>query len=335
MPTVRTVTVKSSGGDYSSLSAAEAGEQGDLVSLDRQLDIECYSFADTTNVAINGWTTDATRYIRIFTPPAERHDGKWNTSKYRLTAGTAFNRALQVVEGFVRLEGLQIEYVYSAVSANMRPCVDLALDATGDVRIDACIIQKGGRPAAGAGGNGVVSQSTAQSKVTITNSVIYGGIEAGVSIAFGATMDILNCTIVGNTTHGILAHATGSTVAVTNTYSGGSATDAYSGTMTLTTCMHDTATSFTGSTGSIPYDTSNFTNVTGGSEDLHLVSGSDLIDAGTDLGTTPTGVNIDIDGRDRDAEGDTWDIGADEFVSLAAAFLASSLIILNMQASYH
>lgn len=49
---------------------------------------------------------------------------------------------------------------------------------------------------------------------------------------------------------------------------------------------------------------------------LHLASDALCIDAGTDLGTTPAGVNIDIDGRDRDAEGDVWDIGADEYVSI-------------------
>ena len=57
-----------------------------------------------------------------------------------------------------------------------------------------------------------------------------------------------------------------------------------------------------------------FVSTTEGSEDLHLKEGADAIDAGVDLGTTPAGVNIDIDGRDRDSEGDTWDIGADEFV---------------------
>ena len=51
-----------------------------------------------------------------------------------------------------------------------------------------------------------------------------------------------------------------------------------------------------------------------GTVDLHLKPGSPAVDAGFDLGTTPTNVNIDIDGRDRDAEADTWDIGADEFV---------------------
>ena len=57
-----------------------------------------------------------------------------------------------------------------------------------------------------------------------------------------------------------------------------------------------------------------FVSTTEGSEDLHLKEGADAIDAGVDLGTTPAGVNIDIDGRDRDSKGDTWDIGADEFV---------------------
>lgn len=69
-----------------------------------------------------------------------------------------------------------------------------------------------------------------------------------------------------------------------------------------------------------------------GTVNLHLKSGSPAIDAGTDLGTTPSGVNIDIDGRNRDAEGDIWDIGADEYfvngieVSPAAAeFIAECI----------
>lgn len=60
---------------------------------------------------------------------------------------------------------------------------------------------------------------------------------------------------------------------------------------------------------------SDFVRITPGSEDLHLVSSAVEIDQGTDLATTPANVNIDIDGRDRDAQADTWDMGADEFVS--------------------
>lgn len=58
-----------------------------------------------------------------------------------------------------------------------------------------------------------------------------------------------------------------------------------------------------------------YVSTTEGSEDLHLKAGADAIDAGTDLGTSPTNVNIDIDGRDRDSQGDVWDIGGDERVA--------------------
>ena len=54
-----------------------------------------------------------------------------------------------------------------------------------------------------------------------------------------------------------------------------------------------------------------FVSTSGGSEDLHLDTSSVCLEAGVDLGTT-NGVNIDIDGVDRDATGVTWDIGADQ-----------------------
>jgi hypothetical protein len=65
-----------------------------------------------------------------------------------------------------------------------------------------------------------------------------------------------------------------------------------------------------------------FVSTTSGSEDLHITAGSVCVGAGTDLGTTG-GVQTDINGRDRDSEGDTWDIGAHELVAddTGAAFI--------------
>ncbi len=67
-----------------------------------------------------------------------------------------------------------------------------------------------------------------------------------------------------------------------------------------------------------------FVSTSAGSEDLHIDEDSDCVDAGADLGTTG-GVEIDINGRNRDSNGDTWDIGAHEFVADAdttgAAFI--------------
>ena len=66
-----------------------------------------------------------------------------------------------------------------------------------------------------------------------------------------------------------------------------------------------------------------FVSTTAGSEDLHITADSVCVDAGTDLGTAG-GTQTDINGRDRDAEGDTWDIGAHELVAddtTGAAFI--------------
>jgi len=58
--------------------------------------------ADTTAVTINGWTTDAARYINIYTTSAARHQGVWDNNKYRLTS------SVFISEDYVRIQGLQI-----------------------------------------------------------------------------------------------------------------------------------------------------------------------------------------------------------------------------------
>lgn len=301
------VSVKSSGGDYSSLSSAEAGEQGDLVSLDRQLDIECYSMNDSgANVTVNGWTTDATRYLRIYAAAGERHAGAWSTSKYRISRASGAAPILTVSEDYVRLEGLQIEDTDATFGQGSIQVSSTAAAASSDIRIDSCIFRAGGTRGA------VDSYSTVyivSGKTTIRNTLIYGNaLNPGVFSTFGSnspTVNIDNCTITGCGSYG-LKNGSG-TWTVRNVYSGGHGTDSYNGTMTRTTCAHSTATSFAGSTASVAHSAANFTNVTGGSEDYHLVSGSALIDAGTDLSGTFT---TDINGATRSAP---WDIGADEF----------------------
>ena len=70
-----------------------------------------------------------------------------------------------------------------------------------------------------------------------------------------------------------------------------------------------------------------FVSTSTGSEDLHIQSSSVCAEAGVDLGTTNE-VNIDINGRDRDAQGDTWDIGAHQ-VSEAAADTGAMFIMFD------
>jgi hypothetical protein len=71
-----------------------------------------------------------------------------------------------------------------------------------------------------------------------------------------------------------------------------------------------------------------FVSDSAGSEDLHLDTSSVCLEAGTDLGTTG-GVNIDIDGVDRDATGVTWDIGADQKSTVDVEAGAAFFLFIN------
>ncbi|MFH1661832.1 MAG: fibronectin type III domain-containing protein [Candidatus Falkowbacteria bacterium] len=66
---------------------------------------------DTQAVVIDGWTTDADHYIKIYTTDEARHDGKWNTNSYRIQSeGTVVN----VSDNHIYIEGLQIDDTGSA-----------------------------------------------------------------------------------------------------------------------------------------------------------------------------------------------------------------------------
>jgi hypothetical protein len=115
-PAARTVTVKPSGGDYPSLQAALEGEAADLVALNRQLDIECYSMADTTKVNMPAaFVTDPDHFIHIYTPLSERHTGTWSDSKYRLEiqatkeTGETYPSCSWLKGRHVWLEGIQVK----------------------------------------------------------------------------------------------------------------------------------------------------------------------------------------------------------------------------------
>lgn len=75
-----------------------------------------------------------------------------------------------------------------------------------------------------------------------------------------------------------------------------------------------------------------FTSTVGGSEDLHLKTGAECFEAGTDLGTSPTGVEVDVNGYDRDAGATTWSIGGDDGNSLrgGTALSPGSLSLLGV-----
>lgn len=119
---VRTVTVRPSctgqGDCYTSLSDAIAGEAayGSLVTRDLRLDIELYGMSDTGKVDLTPFNglTDGEHYIRIYTPPAERHAGVWDGSKYNLNVvatispGHSYPECVLIGSADVWFDGIQL-----------------------------------------------------------------------------------------------------------------------------------------------------------------------------------------------------------------------------------
>lgn len=315
MATLRTVTVKSSGGDYSSASAAEAGEQGDLVALDRQLDVECYSFSDTTQLVIDGWTTDATRYIRFYTPAAERHDGKWNVNKYRLET-TAANNCL---EDYTVFEGLQISMNASGSFRYALNLVGASNNMQGGL-VDSCIVKSIGS-ATDSRGIRILSNSVA---TTVRNTLVYDFNTTGsIGISSSATTaknilqncTVANCTIGYDT--GYLDTIAENCLSAGNTTAFGTSSNWYTGTR-----YNSSSTATVPGTNGRTSQT--FTFVDEPNDDYHL-GGADsgARDYGVDLSASFT---VDIDGVTRSG---TWDIGADEYVAAGGTvthLIGSSLL---------
>lgn len=302
-------TVKPSGGDYTSLEACMAANQQDLVAADKYFDVEIdgtWSSADTTICSVDTYTTDATRYINIYTTAAARHLGLFSTSYYVLEAGSGFsNSSMNISGSYVTVTGIQIYESY--VGAGQPTAISCG--ASTNIIVASCIIRGGSQVVQFYGGSGTS---------TYRNCVLYGSSGNGVlADAYGSTqvMTFENCTFVACAATGMIRVGNRGSIVAKNVYCGGNVTADYNNLTSMTTCASSDTTGTAG-LQSIAYSTANLTNVTAGSENMHLVTGSALIDVGTDLSASFT---VDIDGATRSG---TWDIGADEFVAAAGAPLS-------------
>lgn len=281
---------------YASLSEWEAARQGDLVTAtDGEVVHCCGTTADTTNVTIDGWTTNATYYIDI---RANVSDGagrsflaRYSTSFYRIEAGGSWT--IDVQENYTRLTGIQVSTT-SAFSA-------IRVGSATNCLLDSCVFKN-------TNNDGVECRNCDNTR--FTNCLAIGCAGRGFASYNGATVGMDNCVSVGNGTNGFYGNSFGLTVR--NCYAGGNSGDDYSVVSTLTTCRSEDGTQ---STTTAAYSTSSgcyFTNVTGGSQDLQIGASSELINVGTDLSATFT---TDIAGVTRPTGASTWDVGVWEFQS--------------------
>ena len=340
----KTVTVMPSGGDYTTLAAAIAGEKADLTAADYYLggpgilNIEIsgtWSAVDASSqVSISNadWVTSADYYINIYTTGNARHAGVWSTSKHIL-AGIDGGQIWVYTPEFVRIDGLQID-----ISTSSSNRYNIYTNTTGRVDVSNCIL-KGNDPASN---TSYYFYTSGSGTFNCWNNIAFNMVAASDGVGFvnngTGALNVYNCTILG-ADYGV--RSMNGTTNVKNTYCGGSASEDFyrsGGTLNKTNCASedqsadDTGTGETASNcvaAAVAVSTDNFTNVTGGSEDYRLPgTGSALYHTGVDTSgeASPLDFDTDICGDSYYDTGGARSIGADEYVAAAA----STNIVLNI-----
>lgn len=298
----RTYTVCESGGgcDYTTLQAAETALQQDLVANDSALTIEIQNTwaSPDGGTTVDGWTTDATRFLTITAVGAARASATLSTTSYRAEgSGTT---VISLLEDYTVVDGIQAEA--TGTSTNIFSSTFF----TGIV-FKNCFVSGGGLSTT----TGILfSVSAGTGKVARNNVIIdctgiginglaaNGGIRAdnntiencGTGIATGADDIIARNNILWNCTTPL----TGDFAELSQE----NFTDA--GSLSYGTCSDC-------GTGDQVSQSDPFEDLTG--EDYSLASGSAPIDAGQDLSGDFTDA---IGGKTRDAN---FDKGADEFIA--------------------
>ena len=166
---------------YASLSSWEANEQTDLVAAGNTHTVDCCgSAADTTAVAINGWTTGASNTITI-RGNREHANGFYtgaaviSTSHYRIDRGSATTgTTLRVDVLHVTLDGIQIEHGADGNYAAIEGTVN-------GHTITKCRL-RGTTATSSTRGIGYDNSPAGSGTVTITNNLIVGFARSGIHI---------------------------------------------------------------------------------------------------------------------------------------------------------
>ena len=299
--------------------------------------------------AIGGSTSQDLALIKLTVHEDSRHDGTAESGVLlKPESGSGHNKAIIEVDvDNVIIEWLDIS-LDSLDSENTNKAITLSGNNDNCILRNMLIHDKGGNP----GGTGpfmihVLAAGSSSDTLTIQNNIVYNIVETDndTSNAINVNQWAGTVNIYNNTIYNI--QAAGSSNATAFRYNGNANQTAnvknnIASLMTSTSASGkrgywDTGTgtanedynlsddSITTSAYKAPGSNGltdktvaqiDFVSTATGSEDLHISQSSVCIGEGVDLGTT-NGVNIDINGRDRDAKGDTWDIGAHEFTAVA------------------
>lgn len=316
------------GTDYTSLDAYEDAlggtTTGHLPNDDQIAIAQCRSSSggdDTTPVIFTGWTTDATRYIKVTGGEGVGDfpisTGILDETKYLLHNDDASIGMAYVREDYFRIENIQFKVTETSTNTRFGLYVDTGITATNnDIRVDGCIF-KG--VCSGTGSANGIAVTDTDTNIKIWNTIVYGFFISadtgfrGINLNC-ATANIYNCTVY-NCTRAIARG--GGTVTAINCLVFNNDDD-FNGTIAMTYCASDddhtgdSATNFVitqtaGNYAALVTDAPNGDfSVTDASSELYQ----------TGNGATPKALfTDDIIGTTRGPADLDWDIGAFELVT--------------------
>lgn len=343
-----TYTIGTGGRDYSTISshAADADNSG-LYSAGDDIVGELYNDSVFDEmVAVDGGGTVGVNSITYRPAAGQEHDGTAGSGVRIIdsSASSPYQAFTLNVDGIDKtIEKLEISRTSSISLALIGPG---SLSATTTLTVKHCILH--GLTATTSGGPAAVNFPNVGSAVwSVCRNLVYAITHntANASDVYGIKFLGVGAgtCLAGNTIHAITkAAGTGdawgisvsddadldiiNNISTDPTNTGSGSTGAFTpATFTNANASNNLSSDATApGTGSLVNKSAanQFVSTTPGSEDLHLKSGADAIDAGANLGTTPAGIQYDIDGTD--VTGGTWDIGADEFESAPTGSIGSS-----------
>ena len=310
---------------YTSLSAAEAANfnatGASLVANDEWVNCLCRSSAgsaDTAVCQINGFTTDATRYISISAASGdEALKTGWSTSRYRLEVTDGGVGVFDVRDRDIKLNGMQLRHTYSSNNSD-NVIVAYQNPPGSTLEIDGCRVQT-------AGSGGTYQGIAAVDKdvtITVTNTIVELGMAGNGIYGYtsGCVVNAYHCIVTGSLATGF-NNGGGTTLTAKNCASFNTVNDfLLDGTNTIDYCASDDGDG----TNSVSPSGSDWDNEYNDSAngDFTLLNGGNCYHGGV----SGTGVSTDIEGDSYD--GTNPSIGVDEY---AAGASYPALLMVNGQ----
>jgi len=335
---VTSQSVTSIAHEFTTIAAAESGmtdsnhmNTTNLVSGDFVANLPCYfdTGSETNlNATVGGLTTDATRFVKIYTPfntstecnQSQRHTGKWTSTAYNLSVVSIGSSSfgLEPTSNGTLIEGLQIKMTSGGVHTGVAGLRFNNQTTNRKITVKQCICVSD----SASGGNAFsVFGSDVDCDKVIKNCIMYAinNIQQDVvKLASNDNMTLFQCTISNTSSVGLQISGSG-TFIIKN--------------CAIFNCLSDINDATAGASVTIDFVASdgghgtNAVDISPGpteaddwddafvdyiNNDFHIKNASSvLVDAGTDL--TADGVTEDIDGDTR-PQGTAFDIGADELL---------------------